>query len=660
VDARVAPSQPVPGSGIGVYSSHAEFHYVEQVYGTSMKRPGAAASPVIWPNAAGAAFVLSLALFGCSSQQPAPASVRDAGADATMEAGGGDAAGAGADAPADVGADSIAQPVDAGLICSDPSPWTPDADPSTSPGICADSPPWIDAGAPAADAGAAAAVLTIDASALGGPWNRFYERAVASDHANTLLCTSWRRNAQNALRKAHAQAGFQYVRFHGVLDDDVGLYTEDATGMPVYRWARFDAVYDAIIAAGMRPIVEISFMPKALASDPTQIQTALNYNLQSPNISPPKDWTKWQNLMAAIVTHFEQRYGVDEVHNWYFEVWNEPSWQYSMGDGAYTLLYKNTIAGLLKGDPQVRVGGPAGSSGESPSLVSSLLTYASSFHAKLDFVTYHMYANDNSVVSDPTTMVSFHRSMAALLADAGFTGELVNDEFGPTSRPDVSRDNEATASFIAKTIHLIGTDTIAAPPTAYGYWAVSDLYEEAYNGQALSFNEGNYGLLLKGDPHIPESFDIAKPAFNAFRLLHMMGDTQLAVTGGTTADGVNAAATISTDGSALQVLVYNHVAGAQADPTKASLVTLTVDNIPFAPGPVRVRQFVVDHTHANAYTTWVGMNKPPTPTQAQWSALRDAAELCYYETTASVSGGSWTVQFAQNVYGVSLFEITHP
>jgi xylan 1,4-beta-xylosidase len=619
-------------------------------------------NPTIAPNLAATAIVLTL--LACSSRsatdsgRPVDASI-DATADAPMDANRSAAVEASADAPdGDGAADAIAQEEDAGLICSDPSPWMPDADPSTTPAMCTDSPPWLDAGAPAFDGGPSAASIAVDASALGAPWNRFYERVVASDHANTLLCTSWRRNIQNALRKAHAQAGFQYVRFHGILDDDVGLYSEDANGSSVYHFARFDAIYDAILAAGMRPLVEISFMPKALASDPTQILTNLNYNFHSPNISPPKDWAKWQSLMTAIVTHLERRYGIDEVRQWYFEVWNEPSWMYSMGDSGYTQLYKNTVEGLLGGDAQLRVGGPAGTSGESPSLAPALIAFAKNSRTKLDFISYHRYADDESIVSDPATMLAFHRRMALLVGDAGFAGELVNDEFGASWKSDVSRDNESTASFIAKTIHLIGTDTVSAPPSSYGYWAVSDLYEEVYNGGSLAFNEGNFGLLLKGDPHVPESFDIAKPAFNAFRLLHMMGDTQLAVTGGTIADGVNAAATIAADQGSLQILVYNHVAGAQADPTQASMVTLSVDNVPFAPGPVRVRQYVVDHTHANAYTAWVGMNKPPAPTPAQWSALRDAAEPCYYETTTNLPGRSWSVQFPQNVYGVSLFEIS--
>jgi xylan 1,4-beta-xylosidase len=194
-------------------------------------------------------------------------------------------------------------------------------------------------------------------------------------------------------------------------------------------------------------------------------------------------------------------------------------------------------------------------------------------------------------------------------------------------------------------------------PSAYGYWAVSDLYEEIYTGTATAFRQGNFGLLLKGDPQIPESFDVAKPSFNAFRLLHMMGDQQLRVTGGTTADGVNAAATVSAGGSAVQVLVYDHVDGGHDDSSASRVVSLAVNNLPFS-GAVRVRQYIVDRGHANAYRTWLAMGQPARPTQAQWVMLRDAAELCYYETTAQPAAGSWTLTFPESVYGVDLFEIS--
>jgi xylan 1,4-beta-xylosidase len=366
-------------------------------------------------------------------------------------------------------------------------------------------------------------------------------------------------------------------------------------------------------------------------------------------------------LMAEFVRHLETRYGAEEVRkNWYFEVWNEPSWMYR---GPYFDLYRNTVAGLLQGDPEVRVGGPAGSSGESSSLIRSLITGAFNTGTKLDFVTYHRYGDDDGLpIADVTDAVAFHKSLLhdidlTVIKNMKFTGEIINDEFGPTWMPGVSRDTEVAASYITKLIHLLGTDASVPAPTAYGYWAVSDLYEEIRTGSATAFRQGNYGLLLKGDPKIPESWDVAKPSFNAFRLLHMMGDQRLSVTGGTTADGVGAAATRSTDGSALQILVYNHVDGGLADVTKATPVALTLTNLPFT-GRIRVRQYVVDHGHANAYRAWIAMGSPSNPTQPQWVTLRDAAELCYFETTAQPAAGAWTLTFPQNFYGLNLFEIT--
>jgi hypothetical protein len=312
-------------------------------------------------------------------------------------------------APADGspdGASTVAE--HAVSACSDPTPWTPPPDPTA----CTDT-------APAAPTGAADATIAVDVGTVVRPWNRFYEKTVASDHAHTVLCTAYGRNTQNALRKAHAQAGFQYVRFHALFDDDDVVYAEDASGAAVYDWSSIDAIYDAIVAAGMRPLVEISFTPKALASDTSgaATQTLLWYDNAYPNISPPTgtdgDWSKWTALMAAFIRHLEDRYGADDVRdNWYFEIWNEPSWMYSMGDDGYFELYKNTVAGLVEGDPEVHVGGPAGSSGESPGLIQMLIAGSINTKTKLDFLTYHRYADDNGLpVADVADSVAFHESL---------------------------------------------------------------------------------------------------------------------------------------------------------------------------------------------------------------------------------------------------------
>jgi hypothetical protein len=132
--------------------------------------------------------------------------------------------------------------------------------------------------------------------------------------------------------------------------------------------------------------------------------------------------------------------------------------------------------------------------------------------------------------------------------------------------------------------------------------------------------------------------------FNAFRLLHMMGDQQLVVTGSAAGDGVGAGASRSADGSKIQVLVYNHTDGSAANVAAGNIVSLTVNNLPFT-GTVRARQYIVDYAHANSYRPWLAMNDPTKPTQAQWVTLRDAAELCYYDTTLQATAGSVTFTF---------------
>ena len=499
--------------------------------------------------------------------------------------------------------------------------------------------------------------ISVDAKQSGPPWNRFYEKMVAADHANTVLETAWGRNIQGALRKGHELAGFQYVRFHGMLDGDIGVYTE-VNDKPVYNWARLDKVYDAIIAAGMRPFVEIGFTPPPLASNPAK--TLHWYNNVPANISPPKDWNRWMDLMAALVQHLEQRYGVDEVRNhWYFEIWNESSWMYSLGMAGYNELYDYTVQGLVRGDPDIKVGGPAESGGGSAAGITNLVEYCRKHNRKLDFVTYHTYGqtSDTAVALSGSTHL-FHESMAGTVQQVNFTGDVYVTEWGASYSGALARDTEISASFVAKTVHLIGTDRSFAPPGGFAYWTISDLYEEFDSGGKLAFREGNYGLMLKGDPRYPDSYDVAKPAFNAYRLLHMMGETRVATSGGRTGDGVNAVATLAADGRSLQLLIYNHVDGGGADPFASSLVSVQFNNLPFASGKMRVRHYLVDHTHSNAFDTFSEMGRPPEPTRSQWADLRRASELCYYETTVSPKDGAWSVAFPQNIYSVGLLVLS--
>jgi len=236
--------------------------------------------------------------------------------------------------------------------------------------------------------------------------------------------------------------------------------------------------------------------------------------------------------------------------------------------------------------------------------------------------------------------------------------ELWNTAFAPTWKAHVSRDDESAASFIAHAAHLLTPTRATYPgPAGYAYSALSDLSEEIDTRTARAYVEGgSYGLLLKGDPAIPESFDVPKPAFNAFRALHMMGngwvDSYLS-----SADGVHGIRADSEKDLHPRILIYNHGAGGTADSSSSTLVAATVI-LAFSKS-YDVRHYMIDRAHSNSYRTWINQGKPATPTRAQWIELRDTGELCYYRTTVTTSAtGSWTVQYPQPASGVSLFVIT--
>ncbi len=180
------------------------------------------------------------------------------------------------------------------------------------------------------------------------------------------------------------------MRFHGILDDEVGVYTEDEHGNAVYNFAYVDQIYDGLLKNGVRPVVELSFMPKKLAFNPD----ALHPFWYKPNVSPPKSWEKWDALITALGQHLVARYGAGEVAHWYFEVWNEPNidfWNGIPRQKSYFELYEHTARALKRASPQLRVGGPATAAA---AWVDAFLKYTSANHVPVDFVSTHGYADD--------------------------------------------------------------------------------------------------------------------------------------------------------------------------------------------------------------------------------------------------------------------------
>ena len=187
-------------------------------------------------------------------------------------------------------------------------------------------------------------VLVIDASAPAHPFPHFWEHMFGSGRASLTLRESYR----NDLRQVKKITDLEYVRFHAIFLDDMGVYDEDSAGRPIYNFSYVDQAYDGLLQNGVRPFVELSFMPKKLAS-----KDAPHAFWYKQNVAPPKDWAKWDDLIYQFTKHLVDRYGLDEVAKWYFEVWNEPNIDFWVGDpkqATYFELYDHSAASSQAGE----------------------------------------------------------------------------------------------------------------------------------------------------------------------------------------------------------------------------------------------------------------------------------------------------------------------
>src|SRR5271170_2543755 len=178
----------------------------------------------------------------------------------------------------------------------------------------------------------------------------FWEHTVGSGHATLALRADW----QAQMRRAHDELGFRYVRFHGLLSDDVGTLIAEGDTL-FYSFFNADQIFDFLLSIGMRPFVELSFMPSALASGD---QTVFHYRA---NVSPPRDYAEWSVLIRTLAQHWVDRYGLGEERQWFFEVWNEPNLM-AFGSGKqseYFELYRYTVRAIKDVDGELKVGGPA-------------------------------------------------------------------------------------------------------------------------------------------------------------------------------------------------------------------------------------------------------------------------------------------------------------
>jgi xylan 1,4-beta-xylosidase len=447
-----------------------------------------------------------------------------------------------------------------------------------------------------------AETIEIDASAPSHPFPHFWEQMFGSGRAILSLRESYRSD----LRETKRITDFQYVRFHAIFHDEVGVYDEDAEGHAIYNFSYVDQIYDGLLANGVKPFVELSFMPKKLTSNPS----ALHAFWYKQNVAPPKDWAKWDALIEQFARHLVDRYGEEEVAKWYFEVWNEPNIDFWAGDPketTYFQLYDHTARALKKISGKLRVGGP---STAQAAWVDRMIAHAAAENVPLDFVSTHVYGNDSAKdVFGTDESIPRNRMVCRAV-------KKVHDQIQSSARPGLpliwSEFNASYASEPAVTdTAYMGpwmADTIRQCDglvNIMSYWTFSDVFEE--QGVEKQPFYGGFGLLAAGN--------IPKPAFNAFALLHRLGDARVE------AQGDSLLVTRKANGS-LIVALWNIFPPDQSGSAKDFL--LHFSNLK---GKQVATVTIIDRDHGSPLPAYLKMGRPQYPTQAQLQELRKAAAL---------------------------------
>lgn len=392
----------------------------------------------------------------------------------------------------------------------------------------------------------ASSQMTIDSRKKGEQYIPFWSFGVGAGRANEGLRAGWLE--QLATVKQHC--GFQYVRFHGLFHDDMFPYFEK-NGNPVYNWQYIDELFDRMLEIGVKPFIELAFFPKDIAAENSKTQF-----WWKANVTPDETrYAKWHDLVEAFTRHCVDRYGIEEVLTWYFEVWNEPNLNPGFWDGTksqYFELYKMSVKAVKAVDGRLKTGGPATSNfvadnryeGEvydknksifwdkenintkqwKGAWVEDFIEYCEKENLPLDFLSTHPYPTDYAL--DPETgrgrgATRYVHStkddiiwLRKILSESNYPNaeiHLTEWSTSPNSR-DVMHDLLPPAAYIIK----VNLDCIGLTNSLM-YWTFTDIFEEKGGGETIF--HGGFGMInFQG---------IVKPSFHAYRMLNQLGCEKL-------------------------------------------------------------------------------------------------------------------------------------
>ena len=500
--------------------------------------------------------------------------------------------------------------------------------------------------------------IKVDLNKVVGPYKPIYSW-FGYDEANYTTM----RHGTELLKELHDLSPVPvYIRAHHLLTSGDGVaelkfsstnvYTEDANGKPVYDFKILDGIFDAYKAAGVRPMVELGFMPEALAADLPNRQVPYQVHYPKSTVSgksnnPPKDYAKWGELCRVVTAHLVERYGKDTVMQWYFEVWNEPDidyWHSTPED--YWKLYDYAVAGVRAALPTARVGGPATTSPRNPKAnlflknflehVNSGKSAANGKPLPIDFISFH--AKGSPTIKEGKVTMGIQNELRD--ADAGFALIASYPRFKnlPIILSEADPEGCAACSSKVNPANNYRNGTLYPAYTAAAYKALFDLQDRhgvnllsmlswSFEFEDKDYFEGFRSLATNG---------VDKPVLNIFRMFALMSGSRIGTTstgqvpldsmiasGVREASDVDALATKAEHEASVLVWNYSDVDGA-ASPAP---VSVTIGSIPPTVKRVLLEHYRLDDTHSNAYTVWQGMGSPQHPTAKQYVELQAAGQL---------------------------------
>lgn len=457
-------------------------------------------------------------------------------------------------------------------------------------------------------------VISADMQGVKGTYNTMFKECIGAGRANEGLRADW----QQQLAQVKKDCDFKYIRFHGLLSDDMGVYRVNQNGKPEYNFMYIDALFDYLLSIGIKPFVELGFMPSALASGSKTIFWWRG------NVTPPNDYNRWEELVRNLTVHFTERYGVDEVKTWYFEVWNEPNLSPGFWAGTqdeYFKLYKHSAVAIKSVNSAYRVGGPATAGA---AWVPEMIAFCQKNAVPLDFISTHAYGVEQGFLDEyghsgtvlsknPMSVSGEVINSRKQIANASMpTLELHYTEWSSSYTPaDPIHDSYHQAAYILQKIKQVGTAA-----NSMSYWVFTDIFEEA--GPRFTPFHGGFGLL--------NTQGINKSAYYSYKFMNEMGSTEL--------QNADKQSWVCKDEKGnIQVLLwdYTHTLPADSVNNQSYFVRdlpanpkgkVRINIAGIAKGKYKLEIYNVGYKANDAYSSYVAMGRPNKLTKQQVEQIK--------------------------------------